>query len=424
LRWEWAARVGCKSVIGIVNWPLPAELARGPVRVDGSDILCRHLKRWDGAGKLRRIRENATGSTLYSAEYDAEGTRVRSVQGGVTHTYSYGAGLLKDASSAGNITYTPGINQRTGTTDLYYHQDWLGSTRYLSDSTGLNAPNAYRFDAYGSQSAFAGTDSTKQKWIGGLGYQSDLPGGMMHVGARAYDPVVGRFISPDPIGFAGGLNLYGYCGSNPVGAVDPSGLMSESEWDLLHGGLDVLGLVPVYGEVADLANAGAYAGRGRWSDAGLSAVGAVPVIGWLATGAKAFKWLDKFGAMAQFARRMGKSKAARIAGECSGEGARFAGEKPIDLWRAVSPDEYGDLVKNGVFNPSPFGSQGKYFWGSHEDAQKYLGIAQDRGWDYTDIIRTSAPSKAIDYTGTMDGMIGHFVRNEQLPLLAPPILKP
>jgi hypothetical protein len=35
---------------------------------------------------------------------------------------------------------------------------------------------------------------------------------------------VGRFLTPDPIGFAGGFNLYAYCGNNPVGAVDPSGL--------------------------------------------------------------------------------------------------------------------------------------------------------------------------------------------------------
>ncbi|MCA9792361.1 MAG: RHS repeat-associated core domain-containing protein, partial [Candidatus Eremiobacteraeota bacterium] len=35
---------------------------------------------------------------------------------------------------------------------------------------------------------------------------------------------LGRFLSRDPIGFSGGLNLYGYVGGNPVNAVDPSGL--------------------------------------------------------------------------------------------------------------------------------------------------------------------------------------------------------
>ncbi len=49
-------------------------------------------------------------------------------------------------------------------------------------------------------------------------------------GARYYDPEVGRFISKDPIGFAGGdLNLYNYVGGNPVNSIDPSGL--SDQWD-------------------------------------------------------------------------------------------------------------------------------------------------------------------------------------------------
>ena len=41
---------------------------------------------------------------------------------------------------------------------------------------------------------------------------------------RYYDPSTGRYITPDPIGLAGGLNLYGYAGGNPVNAIDPFGL--------------------------------------------------------------------------------------------------------------------------------------------------------------------------------------------------------
>ena len=59
-------------------------------------------------------------------------------------------------------------------------------------------------------------------------------------------PVVGRFLSPDPIGFAGGLNKYAYVGNSPTNAVDPSGLAMESliaramrspmPWDYYSGG--------------------------------------------------------------------------------------------------------------------------------------------------------------------------------------------
>jgi RHS repeat-associated protein len=40
---------------------------------------------------------------------------------------------------------------------------------------------------------------------------------------RFYDPEIGRFISPDPIGTAGGLNIYQYCHNDPVNFVDLSG---------------------------------------------------------------------------------------------------------------------------------------------------------------------------------------------------------
>jgi RHS repeat-associated protein len=179
-------------------------------------------------GKLRRIICVGAEQERYTAEYDGTGARVRSVLNGTEHVYSYGAGLLHD--TAGNTVYTPGVSQRSSIGDRYFHEDWLGSTRYLTDSSG-QAPTAYRFDAFGAQSAAAGPDTTSLKFAGGWGYQSDVAMGLQLLGERYYDPTVGRFFSPDPIGFAGGMNLYGYCGGNPVGMVDPSGLSPDADED-------------------------------------------------------------------------------------------------------------------------------------------------------------------------------------------------
>ncbi|HTE17896.1 MAG TPA: RHS repeat-associated core domain-containing protein [Armatimonadota bacterium] len=180
---------------------------------------------WDGMGKLRRVRDTPAGLDRYTAAYDGGGTRVSSVLGGVPHTYSYGMGLLHD--DAGSTTYTPGVSQRKNGVDHTFHEDWRTSTRYLMDATGNMAPTAYRYDAYGNTTASGGPDQTSFKFAGGVGYESDAPNGLQLLGARYYDPAVGRFLNPDPISYAGGLNLYAYCENDPVNAVDPSGLVSK-----------------------------------------------------------------------------------------------------------------------------------------------------------------------------------------------------
>jgi len=54
------------------------------------------------------------------------------------------------------------------------------------------------------------------------------PNGFYYMRARYYDPDVCRFISEDPSGFSGGdVNLYAYCGNNPINFADPFGLCAE-----------------------------------------------------------------------------------------------------------------------------------------------------------------------------------------------------
>jgi uncharacterized protein RhaS with RHS repeats len=53
--------------------------------------------------------------------------------------------------------------------------------------------------------------------------------GFQYLRNRWYDPGTGRFTQEDPIGFAGGVNLYAYAGSNPVMYTDPFGLCKEGD---------------------------------------------------------------------------------------------------------------------------------------------------------------------------------------------------
>lgn len=81
------------------------------------------------------------------------------------------------------------------------------------------SPSEYTYEPYGGTSASV-TSTNVAKYTGREQDLSDL----YYYRHRYYKPSLGRFISEDPIGLAGGTNLYAYVGGNPVGRIDPLGL--------------------------------------------------------------------------------------------------------------------------------------------------------------------------------------------------------
>ncbi len=95
---------------------------------------------------------------------------------------------------------------------------------------------AYDTDAYGNTLIFTGpgadglwfTDDDVQSDYGAnsiiyCGYRYDPETENYYVRNRYYSPALGRWITRDPIGYDGGINLYGYVESSPVGAADTFG---------------------------------------------------------------------------------------------------------------------------------------------------------------------------------------------------------
>jgi RHS repeat-associated protein len=117
------------------------------------------------------------------------------------------------------------LSQRRGTTTSTYHADALGSTRFLTDSSG-NVTDTYLNDAWGNSVASTGTTVNPFKWVGKYGYYTDDSTGQLYVRARMYQPTLARWRSVDPAGYVEDLNAFQYSQSNPVLTIDASGQCS------------------------------------------------------------------------------------------------------------------------------------------------------------------------------------------------------
>ena len=135
----------------------------------------------------------------------------------------------------------------------FYRKDAQGNICALLDSNG-SVVVRYVYDAWGNHAVLDanGADITDVNHIGVLnpfryrGYFYDVETGLYYLQTRYYDPEIGRFITIDGISYLdpetiNGLNLYAYCGNNPVMYTDPNGTTKWWEW--LLGGLVVVGLL-------------------------------------------------------------------------------------------------------------------------------------------------------------------------------------
>jgi RHS repeat-associated protein len=108
-------------------------------------------------------------------------------------------------------------------TRRYYHFDGLGSTTALSDAGGA-AVATLLYDAWGNQRAASGDTVSNYRFTGA---ELDSASGLYHMGARFYDPSVGRWLLEDPHQDRHyeplGLNFYAYVVNNPILLTDLDG---------------------------------------------------------------------------------------------------------------------------------------------------------------------------------------------------------
>ncbi len=88
------------------------------------------------------------------------------------------------------------------------------------------------FDGFGGNFTRVGDsqDTFEPVGFGGQhGYYTDPQTGLCLLTHRYYDATAGRFLTRDPIGYGGGINLYGFAGNNPVNRNDPDGYYPGGE---------------------------------------------------------------------------------------------------------------------------------------------------------------------------------------------------
>lgn len=116
---------------------------------------------------------------------------------------------------------------RVGSATEFYHRDALGTTLLLTDETGT-VKTTYTYTPFG-ETTVTGSASTNPFQYAG---RENDGNSLYYYRARYYSPQFERFISEDPIGFAGGdTNLYRYVDNNPLNFVDPSGLTLQTNWN-------------------------------------------------------------------------------------------------------------------------------------------------------------------------------------------------
>jgi len=188
---------------------------------------------WDYDDYMTKITQ---GATVVEFKYDGLKRRAQRIAGGATRDFKYandqimvekeGATIVAEYMLARSMIFREAAGAQAT-----YHFDWIGSARALTDSAQVVvATNNY--EAFGSAVGSTGSSGNTYKFDGAWRYRDDGDFGLLHVGARYYEPATGRWASRDSkLGYVPdtqSFNLFAYCQNDPMNYVDPEGLQRRT----------------------------------------------------------------------------------------------------------------------------------------------------------------------------------------------------
>ncbi|WP_181448570.1 RHS repeat-associated core domain-containing protein [Nonomuraea aridisoli] len=184
---------------------------------------------WDVEGRLSKVTQ---GTSVTSFLYDADGERL--IRREATATTLYLPGMeLKLSTASGTVAATRYYAHGDGTVALrradgvrFFAGDHQGTSEIAVDAATQRLTQR-RFSPFGKErGALSGTWPGEKGFVGGT---LDASTGLTHLGAREYDPGLGRFISVDPVIDVKDpqqMNGYAYSGNNPITYSDPDGALN------------------------------------------------------------------------------------------------------------------------------------------------------------------------------------------------------
>ncbi|MCC7495831.1 MAG: RHS repeat-associated core domain-containing protein [Fimbriimonadaceae bacterium] len=163
---------------------------------------------------------------LMSSEPAYHGDGLRAWKEGATRTYFLydGINVVCELDAVGDLlaASTFGAAGLLCQGAVQYQFDPLGDAVHLLDAAGDVTANRL-FDAWGNELTSDGFNPRGYRAT--YGYYTDEETGLVALAYRYYGPGVGRFLNRDPVGYAGGVNLYGYVQNRPPKQTDGLGLL-------------------------------------------------------------------------------------------------------------------------------------------------------------------------------------------------------
>ncbi len=211
------------NLLGSYTWDAGNRLVRVDYGTNGSTRMS-----FDGIGRLREVAEYGTGASptnvvryvwngwLPWAELDASNK--------VQRTFTWGLDLSSTVGGAGGIGGLMGMRDYIGAgTNYHVRTDGKGNVTEIRRGSDALVVATYAYAPFGAVLSNSGSYNQPFRFQTKL---SHTRSGIGYWGYRWYDYKTGRWLGRDKIGETGGLNLYGYCGGQPLGRSDPFGLWS------------------------------------------------------------------------------------------------------------------------------------------------------------------------------------------------------